>query len=447
MMSSHASGAFRARILHFTDVPNPFSGRGVEYFEDGVLQIEEGRVKALGSAQQMAAEGFDLAQCEHFPDHLIMPGFIDSHIHYPQATVIASYGEQLLDWLNNYTFPAELQYSDPEFAELAANQFIKTLLENGTTSALVYTTVFAQSTDAFFRAAENHKLRVIAGKVMMDRNAPEGLLDTAETCGRECRALIERWHNNGRLNYALTPRFAPTSSAQQLALTGELYREYPDVYLQTHLSENRQEIAWVKSLFPDATDYLDVYDHFGLLGPRSIFGHGIHLSEREIVRLARTGSGIAFCPTSNLFLGSGLLDLERLETAGVPVSVATDVGGGTSFSLFATLAEAYKVLQLQGQSLHPLKAFYMATLGNARALQMDSYVGNFAVGREADFVVMNLSSTPLQASRQQLTKTLDETLFALMILGNEHNIARTYVMGKLAFKRAERRQEDLQWMY
>ncbi len=444
-MSASEVSAFRAKILHFTAMPDPLTGAGIEYFEDGVLLVENGRVKALGSAHAMAQQGVDLQQCQHFPEHLLMPGFIDSHIHYPQTSVIASYGEQLLDWLNNYTFPTELQFSDPEFAAVAADAFLKFLLQNGTTTAMVYTTVFAQSTQAFFSAAEKMNLRMIAGKVMMDRHAPAGLLDTAESSDADCRQLIERWHNTSRLHYALTPRFAPTSTPEQLSVTGKIYRDYPDLYLQTHLSENHQEIEWIKSLYPTAVDYLDVYDHYGLLGSRSVFGHGIHLSEREVDRLAKTGSGIAFCPTSNLFLGSGLLDMARLEGAGVSVSLATDVGGGTSFSQLRTLAEAYKVLQLQGQNLHPLKGFYMATLGNARALQLDHCIGNFEAGKEADFILINLGATPLQAMRQQHTKTLSEQLFALMTLGDEHNIARTYIMGKLAFERTEATQGALKW--
>ncbi len=448
-----AAAAFRAKILHFTDQPDPITGAGIEYFDDGVLVVEQGRVKALGDAQQMAAAGFDLQSCQHFPDQLIMPGFIDSHIHYPQTSVIASYGEQLLDWLNNYTFPSEARFANAEFAALAAHEFLKILLQNGTTTAMVYTTVFAQSTEAFFAAAAQMNLRMISGKVMMDRNAPDYLLDTPASSEQDCRALIERWHQQGRQLYALTPRFAPTSTPEQLAGTGKLYAQYPGLYLQTHLSENLQEMAWIKELYPKARDYLDVYDQFGLLGPRSVFGHGIHLSDLEVERLAQTGSGIAFCPTSNLFLGSGLLDMARLENAGVPVSLATDVGGGTSFSQLRTLAEAYKVLQLQGQNLHPLKGFYMATLGNARALQLDNYLGNFAPGKEADFVVINLGATPLQALRQSSVqsdspdsvKSLAEKLFALMTLGDEHNIAHTYVMGKKVFSRAPATEGALSW--
>ncbi len=445
-MSSSDVSAFRAQILHFTDVPDPLTGAGIEYFEDGVLLVEHGRVKAVGSAENMARQGLDLHQCRHTPDHLLMPGFIDSHIHYPQTSVIASYGEQLLDWLNNYTFPSELQFSDPDFAAVAADAFLKFLLQNGTTTAMVYTTVFAQSTHAFFSAAEKMNMRMIAGKVMMDRHAPAELLDTPASSDADCRELIDVWHNNHRLQYALTPRFAPTSSPELLAITGQLYRDYPGIYLQTHLSENQQEIAWIKSLYPTARDYLDVYDHYGLLGPRSVFGHGIHLSDDEVARLAQSQSGIAFCPTSNLFLGSGLLNMARLENAGIPVSLATDVGGGTSFSQLRTLAEAYKVMQLQGQCLHPLKGFYMATLGNARALQLDNCIGNFEKGKEADFILINLGATPLQALRQSTAQTLSEKLFALMTLGDEQNIARAYIMGKLVFRRTESAQGELVWM-
>lgn len=435
-MSLNRARAYRAAILHFTDRPDPRAGTGYQYFEDGVLLVDEqGRVQDLDTAEAMQSQGMDLAECEHFPDHLILPGLIDSHIHSPQTEVIASYGEQLIDWLNHYTFPAEAQYADEHYARDGAEQFLDLLLAHGTTTAMVYTSVFAQSTEAFFQAAERRNLRMIAGKVMMDRNAPAVLTDTVATGERECRALIETWHGRHRLHYALTPRFAPTSTPEQLQLAGKLLREYPGLYLQTHLSENHQEVAWVRELFPRARDYLDVYDRAGLLGPRSVFGHGLHLSDRELRRLAQSGSSIAFCPTSNLFLGSGLLDVQLLGDFGVPVAIATDVGGGTSFSMLRTLSEAYKVLQLQRQKLHPLLAFYWITLGNARRLQLDGVIGNFARGKEADFVMMDLGATPLQAARQSKTHSLTEILFALMMLGDEQNVARTYVMGQLMFDR------------
>lgn len=436
-MNSSDLQAFRARILHFTAAPDIRSGAGVEYFDDGVLLVERGYIKALGRAQDLARQGLDLQICRHYPDYVLMPGFIDTHVHYPQTRVIASYGEQLLDWLNDYTFPAELKFSDPDFAANAAQEFLQLLLQNGTTTAMVYTSVFAQSTHAFFSAAEKMNLRMIAGKVMMDRNAPTGLLDTPASSDAESRELIDAWHQHRRLHYAVTPRFAPTSSPQQLMVAGQLYRDYPNLYVQSHLAENPQEVAWIKNMYPQARHYVDVYDRYGLLGERCVYGHGIHLNDDEVARLAQTKTGIAFCPTSNLFLGSGLLDMARLESAGVPLSLASDVGGGTSFSLLRTMAEAYKVLQLQGQNLHPLKAFYMATLGNARALQLDDRIGNFVKGKEADFILLNLEATPLQAIRQQSATKLAERLFALMMLGDEHSIARTYIMGKLAFRRAE----------
>jgi guanine deaminase len=434
-MQLHQPQYYRASILHFTDIPDPHTQQGIDYYEDGVLTIKNGLVNNVASADAMASQGFDLTQCQYYPRHLIMPGFIDSHIHFPQTQIIASYGEQLLDWLTQYTFPAEMKFSNAEFCAEAAEIFLNLLLENGTTSAMVYTSVFAQSTEEFFNAARHKNMRMIAGKVMMDRNAPNNLLDTPAGSERDSRQLIERWHQQHRLSYALTPRFAPTCSPEQLQLIGKLLIDYPDVYLQTHLSENIHEINWVKNLFPHAKSYLDVYDQAGLLGSRSIFGHGIHLSDNELKRLAETNSTIAFCPSSNLFLGSGLLDIERMDAANVSWSIATDVGAGTSFSLLKTLADAYKVLQLQQQSLHPLQGFYRATLGNARCLQLDHKIGNFAVGKEADFIVIDLAVSPIQKIRQAESRNLTDTLFALMMLGDEMNIAYTYIMGKLKFSR------------
>lgn len=426
--------AFRGSILHFNDdheaIYKTRPWENYQYFEDGVLLVDEGVVVVADRAELLADQGLDLNMCEDYSGKLIMPGFIDSHVHAPQTEIIASYGEQLLDWLNNYTFPAELKFSDPNCAQPATEFFLDQLMSNGTTTAMVYTTVFRESTQLFFETAHARNLRMIAGKVMMDRHAPAGLLDDAMSSEKDSRQLIHQWHNSGRLSYCVTPRFAPTSSPEQLEAAGRILNDIPDVYLQTHLSENLGEIAWVKSLYPHAKDYLDVYDHYGLLTSRSVFGHGIHLSDREIGRLAETGAGIAFCPTSNLFLGSGLLNLARLESLGVNVSIATDVGGGTSFSLLKTLSDAYKVLQLQQQSLSVLKGLYMATLGNARALTLDRYIGNFSKGKEADFNVIDLGATPLQQYRKKNSRTLEEILFSLMILGDEHNIFHTYIKGK-----------------
>ena len=437
-MASTTELAIRAPILHFTDEPDVQMKTGYEYLPDGVLLVADGHVRALESAASMAEKGFDLAQCEHFPDHLLMPGLVDTHIHYPQTDIIASYGKQLIDWLNQYTYPTEIGFSDPAYASEVANEFLELLLESGTTTAMVYTTIFSESVEAFFQAAQKRNLRMIAGRTLMDRNAPPELLDSVREGERESRELIEKWHHNERLLYAVTPRFAATSSREQLQMAGRLYREYSGLYMQTHLSENLGEIEWVKSLFPEAEDYLDVYDRYGLLGPRSVFGHGIHLSERELDRLAVTNSRIAFCPTSNLFLGSGLFNLSAAENAGIDVGVATDVGAGTSFSMIQTLSEAYKVLQLQGQSLHPLKAFYMVTLGNARTLHLDDCIGNLEIGKEADFVILDPGASGIQKRRQGAAAALEEQLFALQMLGDERNIARTYVMGRLAYQKGEK---------
>lgn len=435
-MSPAYSKVYRASILHFTDTPNQTEGTGFEYFEDGVLLVDrQGQVVTVGHADTLMAQGLDREACEDFRGQLLLPGLIDSHIHSPQTQVIASYGEQLINWLNKYTFPAEQAFSEPDHAKREADRFLDLLLAHGTTTAMVYTSVYPGSTDAFFESAQRRRMRMIAGKIMMDRNAPPALLDTPEDSARQSRTLIERWHQRDRLSYAVTPRFAPTSSAEQLALAGGIYQDYADLYLQTHLSENPAELAWVRELFPNARDYLDVYDHYGLLGERSVFGHGLYLSDAEVQRLSETGSKVAFCPTSNLFLGSGLLDLQRLNSLGVEVSLATDVGGGTSFSMLNTLSEAYKVLQLQGQNLDPLQAFYWVTLGNARALSLDHRVGNFLPGKEADFILVDLAATSLQAFRQSQAQGLSESLFALMILGDERNIKRSYIMGEPRFVR------------
>jgi len=370
-----------------------------------------------------------------YRDALITPGFIDTHIHYPQTGMIASYGEQLLDWLNTYTFPTEQQFADKAHAADVAGIFLKELLRNGTTTALVFGTVHKQSVDAFFEAAEALNLRMIAGKVLMDRNAPDYLTDTPESGYADSKELIERWHGKGRLHYAVTPRFAPTSTPEQLTLAGKLLGEYPDLYMHTHLSENRKEIEWVKALFPERKGYLDVYDHYKLIGARSVFAHGVHLCDDECKRLAETGSAVAFCPTSNLFLGSGLFDLNKLEQHGVRVGLGTDVGAGTSFSQLQSLNEAYKVMQLQGKKLDPFKSLYLATLGGAHALYLDDKLGNFESGKDADFVVLDYNATPLISYRMQQAKTLEERLFALTMLGDDRAVKETFAAGQSVHRR------------
>lgn len=433
-MTSHVK-AYRAAILHSIADPAVVGvEQSYEYFEDGVLVIENGQVAQVGHAADLLPT-LKNVEIKHYANALITPGFIDTHIHYPQTGMIASYGEQLLDWLNTYTFPTEQQFADKAHAADVAGIFLKELLRNGTTTALVFGTVHKQSVDAFFEAAEALNLRMIAGKVLMDRNAPDYLTDTPESGYADSKELIERWHGKGRLHYAVTPRFAPTSTPEQLTLAGKLLGEYPDLYMHTHLSENRKEIEWVKELFPERKGYLDVYDHYQLIGARSVFAHGVHLCDDECKRLAETGSAVAFCPTSNLFLGSGLFDLNKLEQHGVRVGLGTDVGAGTSFSQLQSLNEAYKVMQLQGKKLDPFKSLYLATLGGAQALYLDDKIGNFESGKDADFVVLDYNATPLMSYRMQQAKSLDEKLFALTMLGDDRAIKETFAAGKSVHRR------------
>jgi guanine deaminase len=427
--------ALRGRLLEFLDDPAEVSAAASHrYHEDGLLVIQGGRIVQVGDAPALLAALPPATVVDAYPDCLIMPGLIDTHIHYPQTQVIASYGAQLLEWLNKYTFVEEQKFSDPTHAADVASFFLDELLRSGTTTAVVYCTVHPESVEAFFAASERRNTRMIAGKMMMDRNAPAALTDAAERGYRESKALLQSWHRRGRQLYAVSPRFAVTSSEAQLDAAGALLREHPDALLQTHLAENDEEIATVRRLFPSASSYTDVYDRCGLLGPRSIFGHCLHLADEELQRLSDTGSIAAFCPTSNLFIGSGLFDLARLRDPARPVriSLATDVGGGTSYSMLRTAAEAYKVLQLQGQTLAPLDAFYLMTLGNARALGLEAEIGSFAIGSEADVVVLDPRATPAMAHRMAtLDEDLAATLFVLMMLGDDRAVRATYIAGDL----------------
>jgi guanine deaminase (EC 3.5.4.3) len=422
--------AYRAALLHCLADPREVGiERSHEYFEDGLLVVADGKVAQIGPAAELLPTLAAGTEVVEYPNALITPGFVDTHIHYPQTGMIASYGEQLLDWLDTYTFPTERAFADKAHAGEVAEVFLNELLRNGTTTALVFGSVHKESVDAFFEACEKRNLRMIAGKVLMDRNAPDYLTDTAETGYADSKELIERWHGKGRLHYAVTPRFAPTSTPEQLALAGQLFKEYPNLYMHTHLSENRKEIEWVRELFPERQGYLDVYDHHGLIGARSVFAHGVHLCDEECQRLGETGSAVAFCPTSNLFLGSGLFDLEKVEGFGVRVGLGTDVGAGTSFSQLQSLNEAYKVMQLQGKKLAPFKSLYLATLGGARALYLDDRIGNLQPGKEADFVVLDYQATPLIDYRMRQARTLEEKLFALTILGDDRAVKETFAAG------------------
>ncbi len=431
--------AIRATFFDFaTLVASGSSYRDhARYVEDGLLLITDGHIDALltWSEAQANAESWRDAQFHDLRGKLIMPGFIDTHVHFPQIGMIGSWGEQLLEWLENYTFPTEANYHDTEFAKEMAELFFAQCLENGTTTALIFGSVHEAATDALFAVAERLNLRIIAGKVMMDRFVPENLCEKVDESYQATRRLIKRWHNKARLGYALTPRFAPTSTPELLACVQQLKEEFPDIWLQTHLSENHAEIAWVNSLFPQHQHYLDVYHHYQLTGKRSVFAHGLHLEPQEWSTLARTDSALSFCPTSNLFLGSGLFNLRQAHHHQVKIGMGTDVGAGTSFSLLRTLSEAYKVQQLQGYALTVAEAFYHATLGGAKSLDLDNKIGNFSEGKEADFIVLDLAVTPLQQLRQRYSKDIWEQLFVLMTLGDERNIEQTWIQGRCAYQR------------
>ncbi len=416
----------RGRVLAFHADPAETDDNH-RYFEDGAIVIDGGTIEAIGDHADLAEP--ELPETDHRP-HLILPGFIDPHIHFPQVQVIASWGAQLLDWLNTYTFPEGARFRDPAHAARMAEAFLTQLTDHGTTSAVAFCSVHPASAEALFAAAEARNMAIVAGKVMMDRNAPETVLDTARQGYDDSKHLLEKWHGRGRLRYAITPRFAITSTAAQLEAAGALAAEFPDFHIQTHLSENRDEIAYTLSLYPEARDYLDIYETHGLLGEKTLLGHSIHLEPREIARMAETGSRAVFCPTSNLFLGSGLFDEAGLRAAGVTSGIATDVGGGTSYSMLQTLNEGYKILQMRGQKLHPLAAFHWATRGNALALGMADRIGTLAPGSDADLVVLDARATPAMALRMERAGTLAEELFILQIMGDDRAVAQTYVAGR-----------------
>ncbi|AVZ82540.1 guanine deaminase [Edwardsiella ictaluri] len=437
MVCEHTLKAVRGSILDVTrTVTDPQQVESaLRFIEDGLLLIRNGKVDWCGSWEEGRGRIPASIRVRDYRGKLIVPGFVDTHIHYPQSEMVGAYGEQLLEWLNKHTFPTEQRYNDLDYAREMSNFFLKQLLRNGTTTALVFGTVHPESVDALFEAASHINMRMIAGKVMMDRNAPDYLLDDAQSSYEQSKALIERWHKNGRLLYAVTPRFAPTSSPEQLAMAQRLREEYPDTYLHTHLCENRDEIAWVKSLYPHHDGYLDVYHQYGLTGKNCVFAHCIHLEEKEWDCLSDTGSSIAFCPTSNLYLGSGLFNLQQAWRKRVKVGMGTDIGAGTTFNMLQTLNEAYKVMQLQGCRLSAYEAFYLATLGGAASLGLDDRIGNFLVGKEADFVVLEPTATPLQQLRYDNSVSLVDKLFVTMTLGDDRTIYRTYVDGRLVYER------------
>lgn len=429
-----AAELIRGTLVSFSAAPAQRGADAVQHIEDGVLALNGGRIEFAASAADFVAQGGNLDACEDLRPAVILPGFIDAHVHFPQVDIIASFGTQLMDWLERYAFPAEAAFADADFAAARAERFLELSFAHGTTSALVFTTGHEVATEALFRAAQSRGARLIAGQVLADRNVPPALLDDADAIATSAR-LIERWHGVARLGYAVTPRFAITSSAAQLSAAGTLLERYPGVLLHTHLSENAAEIERLRTLFPAALDYVDVYERHGLVGERSVFAHGVHLCERERRRLAERGAAVVFCPSSNLFLGSGLCDLATLQGAGVRLAVGSDVGAGTSLSMLKTLADGYRVCQLKGQSWHPLDAFHAITLGNAIALGVDDRIGRLAPGFEADVVVLEPSANPGLARRLAQADTLAERLFAYMMLGDERDVERTYVAGQRVWQR------------
>jgi guanine deaminase len=395
----------------------------------GAIAVKGGHVLARGTADDLRRD-YPQAAVEDHGAALLMPGFIDAHVHYPQTAIIASWGKRLIDWLNTYTFPEEMRFGDPDYAARIAESYLDLALANGTTTMCSYCTIHPQSVDAYFEAAEMRGMRVLGGKTCMDRNAPDGLLDTAQSAFDDSKALLERWHGRGRASYVITPRFSPTSTPEQLSALGALWAEHPDCLMQTHLSEQTDEIAWVHSLFPEARDYLDTYEAHGLLGANGVYGHAIHLEPRERDRLREVGAALVHCPTSNTFIGSGLFDMAGLMAEGQRVGLATDTGGGSSFSMLRTMAAAYEVAQLRGMALHPSALLWLATEGSARSLRIADRVGTLAPGSEADFITLDLASTAAISQRSGQAEDIWEAVFPTIMMGDDRAVSGVWVMGR-----------------
>ncbi|CAM2142297.1 guanine deaminase [Pararobbsia alpina] len=436
--------AYRARLLSFRADP-ALDEHGVVFHEDGLLIVgDDGKVVTFGDYASLHTQLAPDTPLHTMRDKLIVPGFIDTHVHFPQTEMIASPASGLLPWLENWTFPAERKFEDAAHAADVASFFLDELLANGTTTASIYCSVHPQSAQALFTESHRRDLRMIAGKVLMDRHCPEYLRDTAQSGYDDSKALIERWHKHGRQLYALTPRFAPTSTEAQLEACRTLAREYDDIFIQTHVAENLDEIRWVKELFPARRSYLDVYDHYELVRPRAIFGHCIHFDDCDRCRMAEARAIAAHCPTSNLFLGSGLFDFDAAEKTQMSVTLGTDVGGGTSFSMLQTMNEAHKVARMGGHHLSALRMFYLATTGAARALGLDHQIGTLAAGAEADFIVLDPAATPLLERRTARVDDLEALLFAFALLGDDRAIAATYANGRCVHERGLRSARGIQ---
>ena len=396
----------------------------------GALVMSDGVVRAVGPLNDLQNK-YPQATITDLGQKIVLAGFVDAHAHYPQTAIIASWGKRLIDWLNTYTFPEEMRFSDAAYAAETAARYLDLTTAHGTTTMCSYCTIHPASVDAFFAEAQARGQRVVAGKTCMDRDtAPGGLRDTAQSAYDDSRTLIGRWHGVDRLSYAITPRFSPTSTPDQLAALGALWAEHPDCLMQTHLSEQTDEIEWVLGLYPQARDYLDTYEQFGLLGERGLYGHAIHLEPRERDRLHQTGAALVHCPTSNTFIGSGLFDMHGLKTGGHVVGLATDTGGGSSFSMLRTMAAAYEVAQLRGTALHAAQLLWLATAGSARALHLDTRIGNIAAGMEADLIALDPDATPDLAQRTARAGDIWETLFASIMLGDDRTVSDVWIAGR-----------------
>lgn len=418
------------QTLTFTN--DPFATRAQEsvtHHTHGAVVIDDGKIVAVGLADDLRAAYPD-AQVQDYGNALISPGFVDTHVHYPQTAIIASWGKRLIDWLNSYTFPEESRFGDRAHADAIANTYFDLVTAAGTTTTVSYCTIHPESVDAYFTAAQARGMRVLGGKTCMDRNAPDTLVDTAQSAYDDSKALLEKWHGVDRLSYVITPRFAPTSTPEQLDALGALWREHPEVLMQTHISEQHEEIAWVQDLFPNSRDYLDVYESFGLAREGALFGHAIHLTERERDRLREMDASLIHCPTSNMFIGSGLFDMAGLMATGHRIGLATDTGGGSSFSMLRTMAAAYEVGQLAGTPLHPAQLWWLATAGSARAIHMGDTIGTLAPGYEADLAVIDLSSTPAIAQRANRAEDLWQALFPTIMMGDDRAITDVWIAGK-----------------
>ncbi|MDW3117109.1 MAG: guanine deaminase [Roseovarius pacificus] len=424
----HDDTILAGTVLSFTGSPFDDAPDRAAQLHEAVL-IRAGRIHALGPLDTLTAQAPGATITRH-EGCLISPGFIDAHAHYPQTAIIASWGKRLIDWLNGYTFPEEMRFGDPAYSTEIANRYLDLTLANGTTTTASYCTSHPQSAESFFAAAQARGLRAAAGKTCMDRNAPAALCDTAQSAYDDSAALIARWHGVNRLHYVITPRFAPTSTPEQLAALGALWAENPTCLMQTHLSEQTEEIDWVQRLFPQSRDYLDVYETHGLLGERGLYGHAIHLTERETARLSETGAALIHCPTSNTFIGSGLFDMGRRVAEGQRIGLATDTGGGSSFSMLRTMAAAYEIGQLTGTALHPAQLIWLATAGSARALHMQDHIGAIAPGKEADLVVLDLASTPAIAQRHARADDIWQALFPTIMMGDDRAVKQVYIAGR-----------------